>query len=203
MRPLQITLMIVAAATFLLQTVRHVHLMLYGEEQQATARYSPGYENKERVQSEKSFAVLLDEYAVAQKAIADLEKGKDQEARQRLHDEQSDLYQRRNALEVEIDARERRGREIRDIWIFSGAGLVLIAIGGAAYLRGAQWSGMTLVIPGFLELLWWSSPSFGMGGALQEYQLLLWNKIALSVIGLGLLYLGWRLVEKRRSVVPQ
>lgn len=163
------------------------------------ARYAPGYEDRERVQSEQSSAALLEEYSKIQEEIADLEKGQDHEARSRLRDEKRELYQRRDRLELEIEAREKRSREIRDIWMFCGAGLAMIIIGGVFYLRGGKWIGMTLVVPGFLELLWWSSPSFGLGGALREYRFLLWNKIALSAIGLVLLCLAWHLAERRRA----
>ena len=52
-------------------------------------------------------------------------------------------------------------------------------------------TGMAFLIAGFAELIWWSSPSFFMGGAHSEYELLLINKITISLIGLGLLHGAW------------
>ena len=76
-------------------------------------------------------------------------------------------------------------------WIFSIAGLALIAVGSLLFVRGYGWLGMSLILPGLLELIWWSAPSFTLGGAVREYDLLLVNKIILTIIAFVLLYALW------------
>ncbi len=66
------------------------------------------------------------------------------------------------------------------------------------YVRGYEWVGVSLVLPGFLELMWWSAPSFTLGGAVREYDTLLVNKIVLTIISFVLLYTLWRLANRQR-----
>ena len=75
----------------------------------------------------------------------------------------------------------------------------MILLSGRLFALKSDWLGMSLAIPGFAEILWWSSPSFSMGGAQHEYTLLLVNKIAITLIGLVLLYLGWFLLNRRKA----
>ena len=99
----------------------------------------------------------------------------------------------------ELRQREGITREIRDTWIFSGAGLVLIGMGALIYSRGSDWVGMSLVVPGVLELMWWSAPSFTLGGAVREYDTLLINKIVLTVVALAFVYALWWLARRKRA----
>ncbi len=86
--------------------------------------------------------------------------------------------------------------KLRDTWVFSIAGLVLIMLGVLLYTRGARWLGMAVVIPGLLELTWWSAPTFSLGGAQLEYQTLLLNKIVLTIIALVIVIGLWSRVRK-------
>ena len=58
---------------------------------------------------------------------------------------------------------------------------------------------MSLILPGFLELSWWSAPSFTLGGAVREYDVLLMNKIILTIVAFVLLYSLWFFAQRRRQ----
>lgn len=199
MKPLQITLFLLAAAIFLTQTVRHTHLMVFGSEPSVLDQFAGDYAEKMKVQEERSTEVLLQEYREVAPKINALEEGKSSDELKPIRDANSKLYEQYYMLKGEISLRETRHREIRDIWLFCAAGILMIPLGGWFMKRGWRWAGMSLVIPGFLELLWWSSPTFSFGGAAREYQLLLWNKIGLSVIGIVLLYAAWIFAERDRD----
>ena len=86
--------------------------------------------------------------------------------------------------------------ELRDLWIYSMAGLFLVILGCLIYFKIDRWTGLPLILAGFLELVWWSSPSFNMGGAVTEYRLLLVNKMIVTAIGLFVLFTLWTIARK-------
>lgn len=193
MKQFQITLFLLASLVLLTQTVRHVHLYFFELSSNASALdpFESNYQIKKEVTEERSTQVLVAEFGITQANIKELEKGKTKEELEELKKTETDLYEKNSRLRREVEERESRIREIRDLWIFCAAGLGFILLGGVFYVKQAVWMGLSLIIAGFSELLWWSSPSFFGGGAHEEYELLLINKIVISLIGLGLLYLAW------------
>jgi len=85
--------------------------------------------------------------------------------------------------------------------LFSVAGYGLVGLGALVYSRGREWIGMSLILPGLSEVVWWSAPAFTLGGAVREYELLLVNKMILTVIALAVL-LGLWLASQRKSKGP-
>lgn len=193
MKKLQVTLFIIGSLILLTQTVRHVHLYFFelASKTSALDQFNSDYQIKKQVGEERSTKLLVEEYGSTRAKIKALEKDKTEDQIKEIKKSEETLYDKNTSLRREITDREDRLRDIRDIWVFSGAGLVFILLGSVFYLRQANWTGMSLLIAGFSEIIYWSSPSFFYGGARQEYELLLLNKITLSLIGLSLLYIAW------------
>lgn len=88
--------------------------------------------------------------------------------------------------------------ELRYFWF---SGLAFLIIGLFCYERGSPWLGLTLLIAGFSEMLWATSPSF-RGSPQTEFDRLLTNKIIFSSISLVLLLaIGYaaRRIETKRA----
>ena len=130
MKSLQNTLMILAALVLLTQGVRHGHLLVYGGEKSILDVVDTGYENEERIRKEASDAALLAEYKVVADKVAKLEKGKTSEEIRNLEVAEPEMYRNCRQLRNEIESRQSRRREIRDLWIFSGAGILMILLSG-------------------------------------------------------------------------
>ena len=191
MQGFQITFFIIFTCIFSTQAIRHVHNYAFGYDEPVIASVEQNYGMQQAIRQEGSVEELLAEYEDIQKQIRELSDANPAMAiyaRQQAHPE---LYARSNALRKELTQRQNMSLELRDIWIYSGAGYILIALGSVLYLRGHNWVGMSLVLPGFTELAWWSAPSFTIGGAVQEYELLLTNKIILTMIAIALIYTVW------------
>jgi hypothetical protein len=197
MKGFQITFLIILSCTLSTQAIRHVHQYIYGYEESIIAPVEEFFEMKEEIRLEASTDELLAEYEVSQEAIRQLRESDSTKELFQLRQENGELFARNSALRTELQERESMARELRDIWIFSIAGFILIGLGSLFYSRGNEWVGMSLILPGFLELTYWSSPSFSLGGALQEYELLLVNKIILTIIAFVLLFSLW-LVSRRK-----
>ena len=198
MKGLQITFLIIFGSILSVQAIRHVHLYAYGFEESILASYQEFFGMKKEIQLEASTDELLAEYEASTEKIKQLRDSDPTKMIRQMRQENAELFARSDALGKELRQREARARELRDIWLFSIAGYVLIGLGSLLYARGYDWVGMSLILPGFLELVWWSAPSFSVGGALQEYDLLLVNKIILTVIAFVLIYTLW-LVSRRKK----
>jgi hypothetical protein len=199
MRGFQTTLLIIACGVLTTQFVRHVHVYAIGYEESILAPADVYYEVQEEVRLEESTGELMTEYEQLEAQIEALKQEDPSREQFVLRQENPELFARHSALASELRQRESVTREIRDTWIFSGAGLVLISMGAFAYARGYGWVGMSLVVPGILELMWWSAPSFTLGGAVREYDTLLMNKIILTVLALALVYALWFFAQRMRS----
>ncbi|NOX53934.1 MAG: hypothetical protein GXP27_05740 [Planctomycetes bacterium] len=87
----------------------------------------------------------------------------------------------RNAIE-NWEAREKEIFELRVYWAFG----FLAVLSGTILVRKNPWLGLAMLITGFSEMIWWTSPPWG-GGSAVEFDRLLINKLFFSVASLGLL----------------
>ena len=156
---------------------------------------------EQEIQLEASTEELLAEYKATQEKIKEIRDEDKARPEYEITQEHSELFARNRALAQEIGEREEREQQLRDIWLFSLAGYGLIALGAFFYSRGREWIGMSLILPGMSEVVWWSAPAFTLGGALREYELLLVNKLVLTVIALAVLYGLW-LASRRETKGP-
>jgi hypothetical protein len=191
MKPLQITLFIMASVIFLTQCGRDVHQLVWGAEPSVLDQFSPA---RVKARSEKDTAALVADYRSTDAEIRNLEKSKNYQEAQDIRQQNEELYGKREALRGEISEREAKGHEIRDVWIFAGYGVALILVGLALYRRGSVWPGMAAVIAGFTIFEYWASPSF-FGGAGREFHALLVSKTVLTFIALLSLYIACKVMK--------
>jgi hypothetical protein len=188
MKTLRITLFLIANVIFISQAGRNVHHLIFAAQPSLLDRFEP---ETEKARSQKQIQVLLADYKSVSDEIHALEKGKKQSEVNDLRQQHSELYQRQEALHSEITQREEKSREMRDTWIFSGYGLLLIAGGSLAYRRGWIWPGFAIVVTGFCVLEYWASPALFGGGAVAELHQLLLSKTILTFCALIALYAFW------------
>ena len=198
MKALQITFLLIFGCLFSTQAIRHVHVYTVGIEESIVEFGTTFYEVQEQVRTERSTEELLAEYESTSARIEELRKSEPTKDQLSMRQENMELFTRHEALASELMQRQKLTREIRDLWIFSVAGLILIGVGSFFYIRGIEWVGMSLILPGLLELSWWSAPSFSLGGAVREYDILLMNKIILTLISFVLLYTLWFFAQRKR-----
>lgn len=193
MKKFQTTFFVILASALCIQAIRHVHLYFYGAEESVVEQFDEFYGMKHDIELEGSTDDLLAEYETTQEKLSELAGSGQTGTPYELRARDPELYERHDKLRMELTQREMQTRQLRDAWQFSIAAYVLILIGALLYMRGHAWVGMSLVLPGMLELVYWSSPSFTLGGAVREYELLLMNKIVLTTIALAALYALWAL----------
>ena len=196
MKPLLITLFIIANVIFITQSGRDVHQLIWGSEPSILDQFDP---ETTKARSEKKTEVLVDEYRSVNDQIRALEKSKGMKEMQDIRQEHDDLYQKKNALRSEISERETKQREFRDVWMFTAFGAALIILGTMLYRSRAVWPGLSIVIAGFTVFEYWACPSF-FSGAGAEFHALLVSKTVLTIIALFALYVVWRVMRKDANI---
>jgi hypothetical protein len=191
MKPLQITLFIIANVIFITQSGRDVHQLLWGSEPSILDQFDS---EKTKARSEKKTEVLVDDFRNVSEQVRALEKGKGWKEVQDIRQEHEELYQKKEALHSEISERETKKREFRDVWIFTAFGAALIALGAVFYHLRIIWPGLSIVIAGFAVFEYWASPSF-FSGAGAEFHALLVSKTVLTLVALVSLYVAWGVMK--------
>jgi len=203
MKRLITCLFVIATLILSTQLVRHFHLLAFGDEGSMLDTYEAYSGDENQIEAEYSTELLLEEYGELKPQLNEMLKGKDWSGEQEVRSEHPDLFARCDLLERELRQREQRMNDLRDLWLFSGAGMLLIVAGILIVRRGEPWVAVSLMVAGFCELLWWSKPDFFTGGAFREYGFLLQSKIVISLIAvvslLGLWKLRNGLFEKQSS----
>lgn len=191
MKPLLITLFVIANVIFITQSGRDVHQLIWGSESSVLDQFAP---EKAKARSERDVGLLVDEYRKVNEEIRGLEKDKGWKQARDIRQEHDDLYQKKEALSAEISERETKSREFRDLWIFTAFGSFLVVLGALLYRFRAVWPGLSIVIAGFTIFEYWASPSF-FSGAGAEFHTLLVSKTVLTIIALIALYFLWRVMR--------
>ncbi len=108
-------------------------------------------------------------------------------------------YKTKLRLESAIDAWETKTREYGRVWYQWSAGLVLFVVGIGLFRASKSWIALSLLIAGLTEMIWWSSPTRMMVGALAEHERLLNAKLFLTLVTFALLLGAWTLSERMRK----
>ena len=129
MKALQVTFLLIFGCLFSTQAIRHVHVYTIGFEESIVDPATAFYEVTEQVRMQESTEELLAEYESTSDQIEELRESASEQDQYSLRQGNMELFARHDALASELRQRETVTREIRDLWIFSIAGVVLIGIG--------------------------------------------------------------------------
>jgi hypothetical protein len=184
---LQKTLAIIALLVLGTQTVRHAYLLWLEPRKSVLDKYDRPLEDE--ISSAASLDELLRRYEPARKAADQARQERLKEAKEGKSDhfdDQAEPFKSERALHDAIIDWEGKNKEIGELRFFWFTGFVFLVIGLLSYIRLNRWLGVTLLIGAFSEFIYWTSPTF-FGGHTQEFERLLVNKLAFSVVSLVLL----------------
>jgi len=135
------------------------------------------------VKSEIASAVSLDEllrrYDPVRKQVDELSKTSSSPAYEQA---QKEPYKTEQTLRQAIVEWEEKSKEIRAIRLYSLVAALLFVMGLLVYKKLNRWLGIPLLIAAFAEFIYWTSPTFI--GPTREFDRLLANKLALSIVSL-------------------
>ncbi len=196
MEALKKTLFILSLVAVTSYTIRHIYLKWVEPRGSVLDKY------EEPIVSEIKNATSLQQleklYADAHSKVLAYDSLDSIKAMQPYERMRLEPYKNQDEARAAINAWERQSHEIFQIRFYWALGVVLAFIGFAVYKKFNPWLGITLLITGFAEMVYWSSPSF-FSGAEFEYNNLLTNKIILSVLTLALLIISGFLTDTLKS----
>lgn len=213
MKALRTVLFILAMVCLTTQAVRHIYVRFLEPRTSVLDKYEQT-ETKKAILKARSLGDLVAQYDVAKKRFDELESEKKKAEEDKTKDERDVFrdkfrelheveYDRESELRSAIGQWEQRSKEIHELRVFWLFGFAFFLIGGLLQARGRAWLGISLIIPGVAEMIWWTSPSFGFGGSPVEFDRLLINKLVFTLITLLLLIIGWCVTERGSVVISR
>jgi len=184
MKPLERTLAIVACLFLIVQTVRHTYLLWLEPRDSVLDKYD--LPMKDEIAAASSIEVLLARYDPIRKQADHLKAERRAADPDEGFSSEEEPFRSEASLREAISSWEERAKEIHTLCFYWFVGLLLVVIGLFAYLRMNRWSGVTLLIAGFAEIVYWTSPTF-LGPVIKEFDRLLVYKLVLSAVSLLLL----------------
>ena len=186
MKALQRTLAIVASLFLLVQTVRHTYVLWLEPRTSVLDKYDRPL--KDEIAAAPSMEALLARYDPVRREV-DRVKAERRLADPKAHfpdQDEEEPFKSEKALREGISSWEERANEIHGLRFYASVGVFLIFVGLMVYGRVNRWLGVTLLIVGFSELIYWTCPSF-LSATTAEFDRLLINKLAMSLVSLVLL----------------
>jgi hypothetical protein len=204
-RGFQTTCLILATLVLTTQGVRHLYVKYFSRTPSVLERFEK-QEIKKQIAEAASLDELVARYEPARKRTDELDAERDREA-DKLSDDKRDDYRnefnRRYAEEYStayslrsaIDDWESKAKQVREMQMFWGAGAILFAVGGILYFK-FPWVGMSFVVPGVAEMIWWTSPNFTFSGTTPEFERLLFYKLLFTGVTLALVIAAWGIARR-------
>ena len=177
MKPMLKTLVIVAFVSLLVQTVRHAYMLWFEPRGSVLDKYDQPV--KSEIASAVSLNELLRRYDPVRKQVDELSKTSSRPAYEQA---QKEPYKTEQTLRQAIVEWEEKSKEIRAIRLYSLVAALLFVMGLLVYKKLNRWLGIPLLIAAFAEFIYWTSPTFI--GPTREFDRLLANKLALSIVSL-------------------
>lgn len=196
MKNLITTLFILGILTVTTQTVRHAYVRAFYDRPSVLDKYEEEVDLE--IKSTVSLDSLLVQFDKAYNDVIEFEKGKTKEEMKDVHKYNDEPYVSKSKYRNAIQDWESKEEQIHEVIVFWIIGLFLIIIGGFLYFKKYKWIGLSLIIPGIIEMIWWSSPSMSSIGSQAEFLKFLNIKLIFSIVTLFVL-IGMWLIKRKKS----
>ena len=190
------TLGIVACLFLVVQTIRHAYVLWLEPRASVLDRFDRPL--KDEIAAAGSLDVLVKRYEPVRREadrVRAERRAADPKAEFHVDEEP---FKSEAALREAITGWEERAKELHGVWFYWLIGAALAAIGVVVYRRINRWAGVSLLIIGFSEIIYWTTPSF-FGGGVQEFDRLVATKLALSFVSLVMLVSAIHLIGPFRE----
>lgn len=177
MDALKRTLFILAFVSVIAYTIRHIYFKWFEPTESVLDKYS---DSSVEVKQATSIEQLDALYKEAHDKVTAYESDTTNPKIPWMERDETEPYKSEREIRTAIAGWEAKSREIFQIRFYWVVGFVLVVSGFALYKWANQWLGLTLIIVGFAEKVYWTSPTF-IGSAGLEYDRLLTNKIIFSI----------------------
>lgn len=207
MRPLRIVILLLAVLVLTTQAARHIYVRYIEPRTSVLDRFEET-DAKKVIQKATTLDEIVKAYEPARKRVDELDKDLKQELSTKTRDEyymyeqkwkedHKQEYEREEELKKAIQEWEDRSKEILELRVFWFFGLAFFLVGVIMLHRGKNWIGTAFLIPGVVEMIWWTSPSFRFVGSPIEFDRLLNNKLGFTLVTLVFILTAWYLSQRK------
>jgi hypothetical protein len=182
----------IAISALSVQTVRHAYLRWIQPQSSILEKYNPTLKNK--IKEADSLESLDKEYAKIKKEV-EIAEGEMKEQAREMNRLNKEPFKTERELQTAIKNWERHSAEIRQTRFFWTCGLILSFAGLLLFIK-CPWFGLSFIIAGISQMIWWVSPSFSYNEASSEYHRMLENKFFLSLSTFIFVIVLWFLFKK-------
>ena len=205
MRVLRIIVLVTAMLVLTTQAVRHVYVRFIEPRTSVLDAYEQT-ETQKAIQTAASLDELLGRYDLAHQRTDELDKlrkgledGKTRDEiyviREKFNEEHKEDYERESDLKRAVGDWEAKSKEILELRVFWAFGLALFLVGAFLQTKQLGWLGMSLILSGIVEMVWWTSPSFRFAGSPLEFDRMLLNKLLFTLFTIAIL-ITWRAIVR-------
>lgn len=191
----RITAFVLASIILCIQTAHFSYFKFFDPHESVLNDYLD-----QQIKEAGSLDELISEYEKARAAVEAYEiERPNMEVLTRYQQQSIEPYKTMIRLEAAIEAWEKKGREYQRVWYQWSAGLFLFVLGFIAFRLSKSWITLAIIIAGLGEMIWWSSPTRMIVGALSEHERLLNAKLLLTIVTFVLLLFAWIMSERRST----
>ncbi len=209
MKALKITILMLSLLILTTQGVRHIYVRYIEPRTSVLDRFGET-DAKKVIQSAQTLAEILAEYEPARRRVDELNKELTKQLSEQTrdeyfmferkwHEDHKDEYSREEELKRAIQEWESRSNEILELRVFWSFGFVFFLLGAFLVTREKEWMGLALIMPGIVEMVWWTAPSFRFAGSPLEFDRLLNNKLVFTFVTLLVLIVAWALDRSKEA----
>ena len=180
------------------QTVRHAYVRIFYDRPSVLDKYED--ETDLEIRSTVSLESLLKQYDKVYNDVIEFEKGKTEEELNSINIYGNEHYVSKSKYKDAIVDWEAKEEMIHEVIVFWIIGFLLISIGSYLYFKKSKWIGLSIIIPGIIQMIWWSSPSMSVSGAHVEFLKFLNAKLIFSLITFFILIVMWSLFNKEEII---
>jgi len=198
MKKLITTLFVLGMLTVTTQTVRHSYVRCFYDRPSVLDKYEDDEVDLE-IKSVSSIDSLLVQFDKAYNDVLDFEKEKTKEELKevnKFNKYREEPYLSKSKYKDAIRDWESKEEKIHEVIVFWIIGFFLIMTGIFLYFKKYKWIGLSVIIPGIIQMIWWSSPDMTTSGAHIEFLKFLNIKLVFSIVTLFLLIGMWLLYRK-------
>ena len=138
-----------------------------------------------------SLDALHKRFKKAEIAVKAFEKTKNSAELKRVNKYREQVYVTQRKLRNAIKTWEGNARKRKKMIFYWFGGLFLFMLGIAIYYFRKLWVGLSFIIAGVSEMIWWSSPSFSYTGSTSRLAHLLTTQLVLTVASMAIVLLAW------------
>jgi len=190
MRKFQTVIFVLAMVIASTQSFRHIYVKWVASTGSVLDQFQS--ETESNISVAKSLEELVPLYAEAKSQVEKYESNATSPQIENYQRSVTEPYKSELRLKEEIESRESRQKQVVELFFYWAGGLFSILAGVLVYRRVNDWLGISAMLTGLTEMIYWTSPLhiYQPGG---EFELLLNAKLGLSLITLGLLVSLWLL----------